>query len=177
MAKMDLVNVNYADVKKKREEVETTTEQVNKMVDEIVKKYCEDTDKLLAAIKDILFAEKDNELSNTELDNIVLKLPVLVYFANAGQEYVGLQEDVAKFARQLKFSEFFNQAAGTVADKTNYAETKANEEEVVRVVYSRAYKIIRGKMDMALELLQSAKKVISRRMGETQIPTEDINAR
>lgn len=172
MARIDLVNCDWKAVGKKKEEVSTTTIQVNEMVDEIVKHYCEGTDELMAKIKDILFAENDNELSNTELDSIVLKIPVLVYFASAGQEYVGLQEDVAKFARQLEFSKHFNRAAGTVADKTNYAETKANEEEVVRVVYSRAYKIIRGKMEMALELLQSAKKVISRRMGETQIPTE-----
>ena len=177
MARIDLVNCDWKEIGKKKEEVSATTIQVNEMVDEIVKHYCEGTDELMAKIKDILFAENDNELSNTELDSIVLKIPVLVYFASAGQEYVGLQEDVAKFARQLEFSKHFNQAAGTVADKTNYAETKANEEEVVRVVYSRAYKIIRGKMEMALELLQSAKKVISRRMGETQIPTEDSNAR
>lgn len=172
MARIDLVNCDWKEIGKKKEEVSATTIQVNEMVDEIVKHYCEGTDELMAKIKDILFAENDNELSNAELDSIVLKIPVLVYFASAGQEYVGLQEDVAKFARQLEFSKHFNQAAGTVADKTNYAETKANEEEVVRVVYSRAYKIIRGKMEMALELLQSAKKVISRRMGETQIPTE-----
>ena len=172
MAKIDLVNCDWERVGSKRKEVTATTIQVNEMVDEIVKHYCEGTDELMLKIREILFAEDDNELSNTELDSIVLKIPVLVYFAGAGQEYVGLQEDVAKFARQLEFSKHFNAAAGTVADKTNYAETKANEEEVVRVVYSRAYKIIRGKMEMALELLQSAKKVISRRMGEQQIPTE-----
>lgn len=172
MAKIDLVNCDWERVGKKKKEVSATTIQVNEMVDEIVKHYCDGTDELMLKIQEILFAENDNELSNTELDSIVLKIPVLVYFASAGQEYVGLQEDVAKFARQLEFSKHFNTAAGTVADKTNYAETKANEEEVVRVVYSRAYKIIRGKMEMALELLQSAKKVISRRMGEQQIPTE-----
>lgn len=172
MAKLDLINCDYDKIAKRKKDVELTTVQVNDMVQEIVNHYCADTDKLIGAMQDILFSEKDNELSDSELDNIVLKLPVLLYFSNAGQEYVGLMEDVAKFARQLEFSKHFNQATGTVADKTNFAETKANEEEVVRVVYSRAYKIIRTKMDMALELLQSAKKVISRRMGGGQIPTE-----
>ena len=170
--KIDLVNCDFKKVASKKKEVEVTTVHVNDMVNEIVNHYCAETDKLLEGIRQVLFSDKDNELSNTELDTIVMKLPVLVYFAGAGQEYVGLQEDVAKFAGQLEFSKHFNQASGTVADKTNYAETKANEEEVVRVVYSRAYRIIKGKMEMALELLQSAKKVISRRMGEGQIPTE-----
>lgn len=86
-------------------------------------------------------------------------------------------EDVAKFARQLEFSKHFNQATGTVADKTNFAETKANEEEVVRVVYSRAYKIIRTKMDMALELLQSAKKLFPAEWAADKYRRRQINER
>ena len=172
MAKLNLIDCDYKRVKKGKEDVEVATVEIHKMVQAVVDKYCSDLDKLLEGIRQVLFSDKDNELTSAELDRIVLKLPLLIYFGGAGQEYVGLQEDVAKFARQLEFSKHFNNAAGTVADKTNYAETKVNEEEAVRVIYSRAYKIIRGKMEMALELLQSAKKVISRRMGEQNIPEE-----
>lgn len=173
MAKLNLIDCDYARVKKGADEVEVATVQIHKMVQAVVDKYCSELDKLLDGIRVVLFDEKDNELTSAELDRIVLKLPLLIYFGGAGQEYVGLQEDVAKFARQLEFSKHFNNAAGTVADKTNYAETKVNEEEAVRVIYSRAYKIIRGKMEMALELLQSAKKVISRRMGEQNVPEDN----
>lgn len=173
MAKLNLIDCDYSKVAKGKQEVEVATVEIHKMVQTVVDKYCADLDKLLEGIQEVLFDTKDNELTSAELDRIVLKLPLLIYFGGTGQEYVGLQEDVAKFARQLEFSKHFNNAAGTVADKTNYAETKVNEEEAVRVIYSRAYKIIRGKMEMALELLQSAKKVISRRMGEQNVPEDN----
>lgn len=173
MAKLNLLDCDYQKVHKGKQEVEAVTVEIQKMVDEIVDKTCGDLDKLIGGIRQVLFSDKDSELTSAELDSIVLKLPILIYYGGSIQEAVGLQEDVAKFARQFEFSKHFNSASGTVADKTNYAETKVNEEEAVRVIYSRAYKIIRGKMEMALELLQSAKKVISRRMGEQNIPEDN----
>jgi hypothetical protein len=64
---------------------------------------------------------------------------------------------------------------GTVADKNMQAEIDATAEKVVNIVYSKAYKILKAKVESAQEVLSSVKKVISRRMGETALSQMQIN--
>ena len=45
----------------------------------------------------------------------------------------------------------------------------SQQEYLVNVCYSRAYKIMKSKVENAQELLQSAKKVLSHRMQEMEL--------
>ena len=40
---------------------------------------------------------------------------------------------------------------------------------MVNIIYSRAYKEIKSRVDMAFEVMQSAKKIINRRIGELEL--------
>ena len=84
MAKLNLIDCDYKRVKKGKEEVEIATVEIYQMVQAVVDKYCGELDKLLEGIRQVLFSDKDNELTSAELDRIVLKLPLLIYFGGAG---------------------------------------------------------------------------------------------
>ena len=58
---------------------------------------------------------------------------------------------------------------GTVADKDSLAELNSQEEYIISSAYTRAYKIMKSKIENAQEVLQSCKKVLSRRMQEIEL--------
>ena len=67
----------------------------------------------------------------------------------------------------------YEKSTGTVADKTAAAELATQNEYITHIAYSRAYKKIKNRMDMAMETLQSIKKVISRRITEMEVSSTD----
>ena len=63
----------------------------------------------------------------------------------------------------------FEHKRGTVQDKNTLAELASQQEQLISICYTRAYRIVKAKVDSAQELLASIKKVISRRMQEQQL--------
>ena len=57
----------------------------------------------------------------------------------------------------------------SIADKTAKAELATQSEYITNMAYSRAYKKIKLRLDIGNELLQSIKKVISRRTSEYEL--------
>ena len=60
-------------------------------------------------------------------------------------------------------------AKPTVAELTAYAEGESINEQVTNEIYSRAYKIIKAKIDSAQTMTSTLSKTISRRMSEQQL--------
>ena len=58
---------------------------------------------------------------------------------------------------------------GTIDDKKSQSELASQAETITHIIYSRAYAIVKEKMNAAYELLSSCKKVISRRMSEYEL--------
>jgi hypothetical protein len=49
------------------------------------------------------------------------------------------------------------------------AELTSQQEQLTSICYTRAYRIVKAKVDNAQELLSSCKKVLSRRMSELEL--------
>ena len=99
-----------------------------------------------------------------------MNLGTLIYFAGSMCEKLGIRDDIAKAV----YKETYNNTRdgitkGTVQDKNTLAELASQQEQLVSVCYTRAYKIVKSKVDNAQELLTGIKKVISRRMQEQQL--------
>ena len=60
-------------------------------------------------------------------------------------------------------------ANGTVADKNTTAEGQVINEAINEIIYQRAYKLIRAKIEMAQEMVNSLKRIFDARMMEYQI--------
>lgn len=151
--------------------VETNSQIMDNVVNQIVSEYCKALDEYMEEVSDKLTDPVNPPLIH-ELDEIVMALPVYLYFVGEGQESIGIREDVAKAIRMEVYNEAYESAETgkrTIADKTAAAELAAQEELLIQMAYNRAYKKIKIKMEIGNELLQSVKKVLSRRISELEM--------
>lgn len=175
MKKNESALVTDIDINKVRalqRQVTTNSRIINGIVDRLVSSYCKQLDDYVTYIGNIL---KDAETPPTddELDRFALNIPVFLYFTGEAQEALGIQEDVAEAAKLEIYNEVFNDLQGTIPDKTAKAELATQSEYIVHVAYQRAYKKVKLRMDAANELLQSVKKVISRRISAYELSRVD----
>lgn len=150
--------------------VTNNAEQVDALVFEIVKRYCAPVDVLLERIK---YVVQTQELSDKQLEHYILNLPAQLYFTNTFAENLGIRDDIARLLYKEAYNKHRQAANGTVADKSAQAEMHSNAEALAAVVYNRAAKMVKSKMDMAYEMLAALKKVVSHRMAEKQLANSD----
>jgi len=152
-----------------KHKVEEDAEQLQAIVDEIVKPYVEDLDKYIAFVKDIL-KDGENPPTAQELDDFCMNISVFIYYASGMQEQLGIKDDISKaLYREMYNTIRDNQTSGTIADKDSIAELQSQTEYLTSVLYKRAYGIVKAKVAAAQEILSSVKKIISRRMQESEI--------
>ena len=149
--------------------VEMNSRQLDNIVNEIVKPYVRDLDKYVAFIKDCL-KDGENPPTTQELEDFCMNLSTYIYFASGTAEYLGIRDDIAKAV----YKEMYNTSRtaltkGTVQDKDSIATLHSQEEAIISAAYTRAYKIVKAKVDSAQELLSSAKKVLSHRIQMEQL--------
>lgn len=152
--------------------VEGNSAKVEKIVDELIQPYCDKLDILIGKFRDCLM-DKQNPVTEWELDDVCLKLPSYLYFMGEAQEKFGIKEDISKSVKMELYNQIHQRTRGTIADKQAASEAGTIEEDIVYRAYQRAYKRIKQKLEAAYELLSSIKKVISRRMGEQELANVD----
>lgn len=165
-------DINDAEVRTLQYRIDKNSEILNSIVNRLVGNYCSQLDQYVNKIKNALQDER-NPPTDYELDLWAMELPVLLYFTGEGQEALGIKEDVAKAVRMELYNETRTAASGTVADKDSTAEMATQNEFLTHVAYQRAYKKIKLRMELGAEILQSVKKVISRRMVEYELARVD----
>lgn len=149
--------------------VEQHSKTLDKIVDDIIQPYCKDLDKYIVFIRDCL-KDGENPPTTAELDDWCLNLSTYIYFAGGLCERLGIRDDIAKAVyKEMYHGVRANIDKGTVADKDSLAELQSQEEAIVSASYTRAYKTMKAKVENAQELLQSCKKVLSRRMQEQEL--------
>lgn len=165
-------NIDENEIKQLQERINKNSNLINKLSNQLVNDYCKSLNEYVAFIQKILQDDKHPPTAQ-ELDDFVLNLPVLLYFCGEAQENLGIKTDVAKSIKQEKYNEIYKEVSGTIADKTAKSELAAQSETITHIIYDRAYKIVKEKMTAAYELLSSCKKVISRRMAESELANVD----
>lgn len=166
---MKISNVDLQKVSDIQERVEEHSETINKLVDEVIKPYVKDLDRYVGFISKCL-KDGENPPSDAELDDFVLNLSTYIYWASGACEQLGIRDDISKAI----YKEMYHTArdgitGGTVADKDSKAELESIQEQITNIVYNRAYKIVKSKVENAQELLSGVKKVLSHRMQEYEL--------
>ena len=159
-----LLNADTYQVKETERRIENNASKVDEIVKRLVDSYAKPLDDYISVCKDII-NDKQNPPTDEELDDMCLTIPTFLYFVSEGQEALGLREDVAKAIKMELYNNTYEQATGTIADKTATAELASQHEFIVHSCYQRAYKQLKMKYEIGLELLNSIKKVISRRQN------------
>ena len=157
------------------EKIENNSQILEKTINDITDVYSGELDDHLKFVRGIL-RNDEQPPTDAELDDFALNLSTMIYFTGVGAEQMGIRDDLSRAA----YKEAFNVARsvldkGTVADKNTQAEIDAAAERVVNIVYSKAYKILKSKVESAQEVLASVKKVMSRRMNEAELSHMQMN--
>jgi len=155
-----------------QDKIDTNAQLLDEVVNRLVSEYCKPLDDYVTFIKSIL-DDPSQPPTDLELDDFILNLPVLLYFTGEAQESLGVREDIAKAIRLELYNQVFDNASGTIADKTAEAELAVQNEQITQIAYQRAYRKVKLRMEAAYELLQSVKKVITRRGQEYEMSRID----
>lgn len=162
-------NLDREKIKNIQDKVSISSQKLEEIVNEIVSPYCQDLDRYVDFIRDIL-KDGENPPTNIELDDFCLNLSVYLYYASAMQEQLGIKDDISRaLYKEIYNSYRQSQEKGTVADKDALAELASQQEYLTSVCFKRAYSIMKAKVSSGQELLSSCKKIISRRMSEAEL--------
>lgn len=162
-------NLQIEKVKHIRLHVEDNSATIDEIVKDIINPYCKSLDNYVSFIADCL-GDGNNPPTDAELDDFCLNLSTYIYFAGGMCEQLGIRDDISRAVyKEMYHSKRSELERGTVADKDSLAELGSQQEQIVNICYSRAYKILKAKISAAQELLQSCKKVLSRRMQEQEL--------
>lgn len=172
----NLLNIDLDVVSELDEQVVKNAKTVNDLVLDIVKKSTSEMDLLVFNIREKL--KSNIPIDTEELELYAMEISTLLYYLGQSQEYVGLRHDVSKAVYKERYAEVYANAVGTISDKTAFTEAEVNYEYIEQSINERAYKRIKVKVENATELLQTIKKIISRRIAEyelTKVSSTDIN--
>ena len=154
-----------------RHYVDKNSEKMNKMVEQIVARYSSELDVEVYKLKNMLSSSAS--LSADEVEKYVLLIPAYLYFAVAGLESLGMESDSAKSVRMEAFNRAIVSNSGTVRDKESLAELESEKEQLVEMIFARAYKQLKIKTEVAMQLCMSARKVLERRIQEVNVDRMD----
>lgn len=127
---------------------------VHKIVDEKTKDVTMIIHKIRALLKD-----DTTELSDIEIDDILLQLPIVLYDSMEEQEIIGLELDMANQVHKEAYSEAYKLARGTIPERQSVADLTTRAEQLEKILFDRSYKMIKQKFEMAIETLNAVKKV------------------
>ena len=164
--------INAEKIKQVQDRVNINSNLINNLVDDLVSQYCKDLDDYMEFVKSLVTNTKQPP-TDLELDDFTLRIPILLYFTGEAQESLGVKEDVCRAIKAELFNETFSNSKGTVADKTALSELRSQEEAITHIIYQRAYRKVKLRMEAASEVLNSIKKVITRRTEEYKITAGD----
>ena len=145
--------------------VNNLSKEVVEMADQIANNVCADLDDYMRGIDEIL-TNQEYPVSNDQLDDFVLNLSSLLYLVSDAQENLGIKEDVSRAIQKEVYNRVRERAQGTVADKDTAAELQCQEEAITTIIYARAYKKVKLRVEAAAEMVNSVKKVMTRRVAE-----------
>lgn len=161
-------HVDLDKLNQNNERVEALASVVREMVKKIVDEACSDLDKYMDIIDQIL-RDENNPVSDAELEDFTLNLPSLLYLVSARREELKVKEDVAKAVHKDVYNRVREKAQGTVADKDTAADLAAQSEAITVIVLQRAGSTIKTREEAAWEMLNSVKKVLTRRTAELEL--------
>lgn len=147
--------------------VDTVIEQIRQISHSQVHYATKELDSIMDNLYEIM--NQQTTIASEDLERYILKLANVLYFTVSQQEQLGIKEDVSKLIRQELYSEVKRSTVGTVAEKEATAVIESQYEEMVQIIYSRAYKDVKCKVDAGYEMLNALKKIMNARLAELEL--------
>lgn len=179
MAETFLNKLDTAKVDKLFNETTLNVTYFNNACADVIKKYSEPLDNLMSD----LYVEciKDGNATVEVLNKYYLELSNMVYFMIDKLEQLSVHHDMAQSASKEVYSKSYlsNQVkeTGTGKNKTTVAELQAQAElasqyeSVVASIYEHAYKVVKGKVESAQDMMNTLRKILTVKSNEMQLST------
>lgn len=171
------------DEKRLNESIIATTsdsDQVFKIIDEVVKDYSKDLDIVMNNIYTNIITDSCPAIITIE--KYFLELSNCLYMMCEKVEKLGVFDSISKSRAQEtynnKYLEHQSSNIGkpgtkkpTVAESTAEAEIGSLYDKTVNDIYSKSYKILKNKISAAETMVTTLSKILSHRMQESQMTT------
>lgn len=177
MSETFLTNLDTAKLEGLIKETADNVTYFNNACENVIKQYSDPLDNLMSD----LYVEciKDGNATVDILNKYYLELSNMVYFMIDRLEQIGVYADMARGASKEVYSKSYlaNQVkeSGTGKNKTTVAELQAQAgidsqyESVVADIYDHAYKVVKGKVSSAQDMMNTLRKILSVKSTEMQL--------
>ena len=162
-------HIKEESIESSRQILEDKSLDVENIVKKVISTYSAELDGLVQSIDTKVREQELDGLSDQELESYCLKLSSFMYFAAAGQELIGLREDIAAALNKEDYNNKYAEATGTINDKKASAELESQSSMLVELIYDRAEKMMSSKLTYATHLLGSIKRVLNRRIEQMKM--------
>ena len=168
------------------EKLDTLTDSVaanvsyaKNIIDGVVKSYTGELDRIMCMIKtDIV--DRTDPAPVEVIEKYFLELSNCLYFIGENAEKLGIYDSISKSVAKETFNNYYMDDTiatdekgkkRTVAELTALAENASVYEQTVSDIYNKAYKTVKVKVSSAENMCSALSKIISRRMSELQLST------
>lgn len=172
-----LNNLDTSKVEKLLNETTANVTYFNNSCAEVIKKYSQPLDNLMSDL--YIECIKDGNATVETLNKYYLELSNMVYFMIDKLEQLSVYSDMARSASKEVYSKSYlsNQVkeTGTGKNKTTVAELQAQAElssqyeSVVASIYDHAYKVVKGKVSSAQDMMNTLRKILTVKSNEMQL--------
>ena len=160
-------------MKIKISEFDQQMDDVLETVNTIAITYTKQLDTCIEEVKELL--KNKDDLTIEQLNYYISYIPVLLYELTDKIQDLGVKTDAARMQRKQMFNEIYDkQEHGTVAQKTAVAQMGSNSEQMIEDVFNRVYKKCEDKVEMAIMLHGSLKKILQWRVSELEVTRTNI---
>lgn len=161
------MRVQWTELEKTRTYIEDDAAAVmDRLVKSLVRPYTDDLSKFIERTRRAV--ENAYSLTDKELEALIIRIPAYCYFVAEGLEQLGVRGDIADGHRKEQYVQAYNKAEGAQLKRAAQAEVDTFSEQLLMQAYQRAYKQLKLQLEIAQTLGTAAKKIISKRMLETQ---------
>ena len=107
-----------------------------------------------------------NQILDGDLEKIILQIPVFIYDVIEFSQQMEMRKGIAAEQATVAENEQLLNATGTVQEKKAKAENATVRDRFVEMAYKTASSIIARKVDGAIDILNSARKIQASRQKE-----------
>lgn len=156
------------------EDVKESSEEFSSTVSKIVKDYSEDLDSLMEDLRIVLTREEMP--SDNTLERYYAELTNMLYFMSDKIEKLNVFSDISSAIAKNAYNKSYLEVSSekddkgkslrTINENTSLATMNSSYEATVNTIYNHAYKNLKMKVDMGLEMVSTLKHILKKRINE-----------
>ena len=149
------------------ESVEQNSYQVNEKVNGIIGDSTKEMDEYIGRIRNMLLTSSD--INDEQLNRLMLEIPIYIYYLTRILQDIDVRKGVSLENAKYEENQCLLESTGTVVEKQAKANNSTIRNRVVSLAFKSATGLIQGKINAAMEILSSAKKIHQRRLEDLKL--------